>query len=348
MPGKGAGKGGHPGGGKGNHHGGKAGHHHHAQHHNPTQHQPPRVSSGYMDYIAAKGDDDVSLTRSNSSAISVGRSSFEEDQPPMPRGSTLGFTRRVTKAETSDDGPNPGCLSLDKLAMWMENACLECAVASNTAGEQVWEEVCGVGFSLQIDHHRPVPLDTELEIKTELIKGLSRQITFHVEARGVEDGRVYAKATHLRSYVPWDTMRQKVNDKLSQNQLCVGMRGTSAACVEEKHLGGYNDVADPDGPVAECASTASIIGFMENAVAAAVQGFLPHEHLVISNGCKVDHLSPTPRGFVVTAEAELTEMDGNKLTFKVNARDPFDQVATAVMVATVAEKSARMSAVCQQ
>ena len=128
-------------------------------------------------------------------------------------------------------------------------------------------------------------------------------------------------------------MEAKLEPKLTQRELKVGLKGVTSNVVEHSHLGGVNDVADPAGPVADCASTASIIGFIESAIYVAVQGFIPNGHGLTLTSCQVDHLSPTPQGLVITAEAQLTEVQGDRLTFGVTASDPFNKVGRGVVVA---------------
>ena len=98
-------------------------------------------------------------------------------------------------------------------------------------------------------------------------------------------------------------------------------------------------MADPAGPVADCASTASIIGFIEGAICAAVQGFIPTDKTLTLMSCQVDHLSPTPQGLVITAEAELTAINGCELTFGVTANDAFNKVGRGVVVAHLVDRA---------
>jgi fluoroacetyl-CoA thioesterase len=77
-----------------------------------------------------------------------------------------------------------------------------------------------------------------------------------------------------------------------------------------KHMGG-------DGVL----STPSMIGLMERAGIQAVQPHLPAGHTTVGFEVNVKHFAATPKGKKVTVRAELLEIDGRKLRFKVEAHD---------------------------
>lgn len=77
-----------------------------------------------------------------------------------------------------------------------------------------------------------------------------------------------------------------------------------------KHMGG-------DGVF----STPSMIGLMERAGIQAVQPLLPEGHTTVGFEVNVKHFAATPKGKTVTVRAELLEVDGRKLRFKVEAHD---------------------------
>lgn len=68
-------------------------------------------------------------------------------------------------------------------------------------------------------------------------------------------------------------------------------------------------------------STPSMIGLMERAGIQAVQPFLPEGHTTVGFEVHVKHFAATPKGKKVTARAELLDIDGRKLRFKVEAHD---------------------------
>lgn len=97
-------------------------------------------------------------------------------------------------------------------------------------------------------------------------------------------------------------------------QLKAGMSAEVSAVVDDslvvKHTGG-------DGVF----STPSMIGLMERAGIQAVQAALPEGYTTVGFEVNVKHFAATPKGKKVTARAELLEIDGRKLRFKVEAYD---------------------------
>jgi predicted thioesterase len=77
-----------------------------------------------------------------------------------------------------------------------------------------------------------------------------------------------------------------------------------------KHVGG-------DGVF----STPSMIGLMERAGIQAVQPFLAEGQTTVGFEVNVKHFAATPKGKKVTVRAELLDVDGRKLRFKVEAHD---------------------------
>ncbi|MDR1444658.1 MAG: thioesterase family protein [Treponema sp.] len=68
-------------------------------------------------------------------------------------------------------------------------------------------------------------------------------------------------------------------------------------------------------------ATPAMIALMESASAAAVQDKLPPGYSTVGAEVKVRHLSATPQGMEVRARGELTEINGRRLSFKVEAWD---------------------------
>jgi fluoroacetyl-CoA thioesterase len=68
-------------------------------------------------------------------------------------------------------------------------------------------------------------------------------------------------------------------------------------------------------------STPSMIGLMERAGIQAVQPVLGEGFTTVGFEVHVKHFAPTPKGKKVTVRAELLEVDGRKLRFKVEAHD---------------------------
>lgn len=73
-------------------------------------------------------------------------------------------------------------------------------------------------------------------------------------------------------------------------------------------------------------ATPQMILLMERAGVAAVDRLLPEGYRTVGAHLDVSHLAPTPVGLTVTARAELTEVDGRRLTFRVEAHDGVELV----------------------
>src|ERR1051325_1570248 len=93
-----------------------------------------------------------------------------------------------------------------------------------------------------------------------------------------------------------------------------GLSAEITTVVDDKlvvrHMGG-------DGVL----STPSMIGLMERAAIEAVQAHLPEGHTTVGFEVNVKHFGATPKGKKITVRAELLEVDGRKLRFKVEAHD---------------------------
>ena len=97
-------------------------------------------------------------------------------------------------------------------------------------------------------------------------------------------------------------------------QLKPGLSAEVTAIVDDslvvKHTGGEGVFSTP-----------SMIGMMERAGIQAVQDCLPEGYTTVGFEVHVKHFAPTAKGKTVTARAELLEVDGRKLRFKVEAHD---------------------------
>lgn len=73
-------------------------------------------------------------------------------------------------------------------------------------------------------------------------------------------------------------------------------------------------------------ATPWMIALMENAAVQAVQGDLAPDEGTVGTRLDVTHDAATPIGLKVWAEAELTAVEGRKLTFAVTAYDEREQI----------------------
>lgn len=68
-------------------------------------------------------------------------------------------------------------------------------------------------------------------------------------------------------------------------------------------------------------ATPAMVALMENAAMLCVAGQLPEGSTTVGSRMDTTHVKPSPLGATVEATAELTEIDGRKLTFHVSARE---------------------------
>jgi len=68
-------------------------------------------------------------------------------------------------------------------------------------------------------------------------------------------------------------------------------------------------------------ATPVMVSLMEEAALNAVEGLLPAGHQTVGTRLDISHTAATPVGMRVTARAELTNVEGRRLTFRVSASD---------------------------
>lgn len=103
--------------------------------------------------------------------------------------------------------------------------------------------------------------------------------------------------------------------------LRVGLAGEVRRTVEERHTARHLG----SGNVSVLA-TPIMVALMEEAAIEAVDHLLPQGQQTVGIHLDVKHLAPTPIGMEVTARAELTDIDGRILTFRITAEDENEQV----------------------
>jgi fluoroacetyl-CoA thioesterase len=75
-------------------------------------------------------------------------------------------------------------------------------------------------------------------------------------------------------------------------------------------------------------ATPAMIALLEAAAINALAGHLPDGQTSVGTRLDVRHLAATPVGLAVTARATLTEVDGRRLVFAVEASDPVEPIGT--------------------
>ncbi len=112
---------------------------------------------------------------------------------------------------------------------------------------------------------------------------------------------------------------------MAQFNLEKGLSGSARAQVDNKNTA----IAFGSGKVGVFA-TPAMIGLMEKAAIEAVDHLLPGGHASVGTRIDVTHISPTPVGMNVTADAVLVEVDGSKLKFNVQAYDGKEKIGEGI------------------
>ena len=77
-------------------------------------------------------------------------------------------------------------------------------------------------------------------------------------------------------------------------------------------------------------STPSMVALMETAAAGVVAPLLEEGRSTVGTRLDITHDAPTPIGMTVRAEATLTEIDGKRLVFRVEAFDEDGKIGGGV------------------
>jgi len=90
------------------------------------------------------------------------------------------------------------------------------------------------------------------------------------------------------------------------------------------------DTADRWGSgVVAVYGTPALVGLMEGAAVQALESHLPPGQTSVGGRMDVRHLAPTPMGMRVRARAELVEVEGRRLEFRVKAWDEVERIGEA-------------------
>jgi fluoroacetyl-CoA thioesterase len=123
----------------------------------------------------------------------------------------------------------------------------------------------------------------------------------------------------------------------------LGAKGTFTLRVTPAHLA--NQFKDAMLP--QVFATPMMIMAMENAALNAIRGYLDAGESAVGTAVDVRHLAATPVGHDVTAEAEVTGVDGRRVAFKVSARDETEEIGRGTherMVVDMRRLDQRLSA----
>jgi fluoroacetyl-CoA thioesterase len=123
----------------------------------------------------------------------------------------------------------------------------------------------------------------------------------------------------------------------------LGTKGSYSLLVTPAHLANqFKDVSLP--PVF---ATPMMVTAMENAALNAVRDYLEPGESCVGTLVNVRHLAATPVGHRITADAEVTKVDGRRIEFRVSARDDKEEIGNGTherMVVDLDRLGARLSA----
>jgi fluoroacetyl-CoA thioesterase len=102
----------------------------------------------------------------------------------------------------------------------------------------------------------------------------------------------------------------------------IGTKGRFTLDVEPQHLASqFKDAMLP--PVL---ATPVMIMAMENAALNAIRDYLERGESAVGTAVDIRHLAATPVGQRVTADAEVTGVEGRRIVFAVTARDETEEI----------------------
>lgn len=99
-------------------------------------------------------------------------------------------------------------------------------------------------------------------------------------------------------------------------EITIGMKGTAETAVERQDTA--YEVGSGELLVY---ATPCMVALMEGAACDAIADAIPEGKTSVGTMLNISHLAATPVGMEVRAEAEVTEVDGNTVTFQVTAYD---------------------------
>ena len=108
-------------------------------------------------------------------------------------------------------------------------------------------------------------------------------------------------------------------------EITIGMKGSASTIVERE------DTAYEVGSGSLLVyATPCMVALMEGAACEAIAPAMSDEKTSVGTELNISHLSATPVGLEVWAEAEVTEVEGNAITFHVIAYDEKGKIGEGI------------------
>jgi fluoroacetyl-CoA thioesterase len=105
----------------------------------------------------------------------------------------------------------------------------------------------------------------------------------------------------------------------------LGLRGNAQVIVD-----GGNTAKHHGSGRLDVFATPAMVALMEQAALLAVEELLPEGYDTVGIRIQTTHIAATPMGMTVRAEAELTQVEGKKLTFMIKAYDEKEMIGEAI------------------
>lgn len=100
--------------------------------------------------------------------------------------------------------------------------------------------------------------------------------------------------------------------------------------IQEKVVSEENIAKTVGSGSLEVFATPMMVALMEKAAAAAVADCMENDETTVGTKLDIAHTSATPLGMKVSAYAEVTEVNGREITFKVTAKDEAGEIGSGV------------------
>lgn len=116
-----------------------------------------------------------------------------------------------------------------------------------------------------------------------------------------------------------------INIRRNYMEITIGMKAEASTTVERE------DTAYEVGSGSLLVyATPCMVAMMEGAACEAIAPALAEDKTTVGIELNISHLAATPVGLEVRAEAEVTEVNGNIITFCVNAYDEAGKIGEGV------------------
>ena len=99
-------------------------------------------------------------------------------------------------------------------------------------------------------------------------------------------------------------------------EIAIGTKGSASLTVAAGQL-----AVNVGSGSLEVLATPVMIMLMEKAACEAVAHYMEGDETTVGTQMNADHLAATPQGMTVTAEAEVTAVNGREICFEVTASD---------------------------